>query len=104
MVLETPQKCDAPMLQLEPVLVAVQSLSMCGRYRLSRSKAIIAEHFDTPDEVEWSPRYNIAPAQPVAVVRQNPERTVRHLSLVRWGLKYCNLVSAASALRDSGSF
>ena len=59
---------------------------MCGRFRLSRSKEIIAEHFDTPDEIEWSPRYNIAPAQPVAVVRQNSERPVRQLSVIRWGL------------------
>jgi putative SOS response-associated peptidase YedK len=59
---------------------------MCGRYRLSRSKEIIAEHFDIPDEVEWSPRYNVAPAQQVAVVRQNPERPVRQFSVMRWGL------------------
>jgi putative SOS response-associated peptidase YedK len=71
---------------------------------MSRADKQIAEYFDIADEIEWSPRYNIAPAQPVAVVRQNPERPVRHLSLVRWGLKYCTLVSAASALRDSGSF
>jgi putative SOS response-associated peptidase YedK len=59
---------------------------MCGRYRLSRAKEIIAEHFDIPDEVEWSPRYNIAPAQRVAVVRQNPEHPVRQFSVMRWGL------------------
>jgi putative SOS response-associated peptidase YedK len=40
---------------------------MCGRFRLSRSKEIIAEHFDIEDQIEWSPRYNIAPAQRVAV-------------------------------------
>lgn len=59
---------------------------MCGRFRLSRSKEIIAQHFDIADEVEWSPRYNIAPAQRVAVVRQNPERPVRQFSTMRWGL------------------
>ena len=69
--------------------VAIQSITMCGRFRLSRTEKQIAEHFDTPDEVEWSPRYNIAPAQPVAVVRQNPERTVRQFSLMRWGLIPC---------------
>jgi len=53
---------------------------MCGRFRLSRSKEIIAEHFDIADEVVWSPRFNIASAQMVAVVRQNPERPIR------WGL------------------
>jgi len=67
-------------------LIAVQSLTMSGRFRLSRTDKQIAEHFDTPDEVEWLPRYNIAPAQRVAVVRQSPERPVRHFSLVRWGL------------------
>jgi putative SOS response-associated peptidase YedK len=67
-------------------LVALQSLSMCGRYRLSRAEKDIAEHFDIPDEVEWSPRYNIAPAQRVAVVRQNPERPVRQFSTMRWDL------------------
>jgi putative SOS response-associated peptidase YedK len=59
---------------------------MCGRYRLSRADKCIAEHFDIADEVEWSPRYNIAPAQRVAVVRQNPERPVHQFSLMRWGL------------------
>jgi putative SOS response-associated peptidase YedK len=60
---------------------------MCGRYRLSRRKQIIEEHFDsvTGDE-DWSPRYNIAPTQPVPVIRQNPKEPVRELSLMRWGL------------------
>ena len=47
---------------------------MCGRYRLSRAKQFIAEHFDIADEVEWSPRYNIAPAQRVAVVRMRQRK------------------------------
>jgi hypothetical protein len=35
---------------------------MCGRYRLSRRKQILAEHFDAvPFEDDWEPRYNIAP-------------------------------------------
>jgi hypothetical protein len=30
---------------------------MCGRYRLSRRKQIIAEHFDAvPFEDDWEPR------------------------------------------------
>jgi putative SOS response-associated peptidase YedK len=60
---------------------------MCGRYRLSRRKQIIEEHFDSVSgEEEWSPRYNIAPTQPIPVIRQNPKEPVRELSLVRWGL------------------
>lgn len=60
---------------------------MCGRYRLSRRKQIIEEHFDVASgEEEWSPRYNVAPTQPVPIIRQNPKEPVRQLSLVRWGL------------------
>jgi putative SOS response-associated peptidase YedK len=60
---------------------------MCGRYRLSRRKQIVEEYFGSvPGEEEWIPRYNIAPTQPVPVIRQNPKEPVRELSLVRWGL------------------
>ncbi len=60
---------------------------MCGRYRLSQRKEIIEEHFDAVSgEEDWSPRYNIAPTQPVPVIRQNPREPVRQLSLMRWGL------------------
>jgi putative SOS response-associated peptidase YedK len=60
---------------------------MCGRYRLSRRKQIIEQYFDSaPCEEDWNPRYNIAPTQPVPVVRQNPKKPVRELSLMRWGL------------------
>ena len=63
------------------------NLPMCGRYRLSRRKQIIEEHFDCgSEEPEWNPRYNIAPTQPVPVIRQNPKEPVRELSLMRWGL------------------
>jgi putative SOS response-associated peptidase YedK len=60
---------------------------MCGRYRLSRRKEIIEEHFDSVSgEEDWSPRYNIAPTQPVPVIRQHPKDPIRVLSLMRWGL------------------
>jgi putative SOS response-associated peptidase YedK len=60
---------------------------MCGRYRLSRRKQLVDEYFDTvPGECEWSPRYNIAPTQPVPVIRQNRKEPIRQLSLMRWGL------------------
>jgi len=60
---------------------------MCGRYRLSRRKQIIEEHFDSADwQDDWNPRYNIAPTQPIPVIRQNPKEPVRELSLMRWGL------------------
>src|SRR5579864_1879515 len=60
---------------------------MCGRYRLSRRKQIIEEHFDSiSGDEEWTPRYNIAPTQPVPIIRQHPKEPRRVLSLVRWGL------------------
>jgi putative SOS response-associated peptidase YedK len=60
---------------------------MCGRYRLSRRKQIVGEYFDSaPWEEDWNPRYNIAPTQPVPVIRQNPKEPIRELSLMRWGL------------------
>jgi len=43
---------------------------MCGRYRLSHRKQIIEEYFDASDwQEDWSPRFNIAPMQPVPVIR-----------------------------------
>jgi putative SOS response-associated peptidase YedK len=60
---------------------------MCGRYRLSRRKQIIEEHFDAVSgEEDWSPRFNVAPTQPVPVIRQHPKEPIRQLSLMRWGL------------------
>src|SRR5208283_6222965 len=63
------------------------NLPMCGRYRLSRRKQIVEEHFGSVSRKEdWSPRYNIAPIQPIPVIRQNPKGPTRELSLIRWGL------------------
>jgi len=60
---------------------------MCGRYKLSRRKQILEEHFNSDSgEDDWTPRYNIAPTQPVPFIRQNPKEPLRELSLMRWGL------------------
>ena len=60
---------------------------MCGRYRLSRRKQIVEEYFHSVSgEGEWGPRFNIAPTQPVPVIRQNPKGPIREWSLIRWGL------------------
>jgi putative SOS response-associated peptidase YedK len=48
---------------------------------------MIEEYFGTVSgEDDWNPRYNIAPTQPVPVIRQNPKEPRRELSLFRWGL------------------
>jgi putative SOS response-associated peptidase YedK len=58
---------------------------MCGRYRLSRRKQFVEEYFDSTGEDDWSPRYNIAPTQPVPVIRQHRKEPFRQISLMRWG-------------------
>jgi hypothetical protein len=45
------------------------NLPVCGRYRLSRRKQNVEEHSGDED---WKPRYNIAPTQPVPIIRQHP--------------------------------
>jgi len=59
---------------------------MCGRYTLRVSPAELAELFAVINEFDWSPRYNIAPTQTVAVVRDNRDGTGRELALLKWGL------------------
>ena len=59
---------------------------MCGRYHLSRQGKEVAEEFATEEEVEWSPRYNIAPSDPIPTVLQDASKPVRHLALMRWGM------------------
>ena len=60
---------------------------MCGRYKLSRRKQLVEEYFESAQwDDDWPPRYNIAPTQPIPVIRQHPKEPVRELSLVRWGL------------------
>jgi putative SOS response-associated peptidase YedK len=79
---------------------------MCGRFRLSRRKQIIEEHFDTADwQDDWSPRYNIAPTQPVPVIRQHPKEPIRQISLLKWGLipHWARDVSIASSTINAKS-
>lgn len=60
---------------------------MCGRYRLSRGKEALANHFGVdPDDIDWEPRYNIAPTQQVLVIRPDRKQPIRHASTMRWGL------------------
>jgi putative SOS response-associated peptidase YedK len=59
---------------------------MCGRYRLSRRKQLIQEYFGTTDEVDWEPRYNIAPSQSAGIIRRDRAKPERRFLLARWGL------------------
>ncbi len=57
---------------------------MCGRFTLTTPGELIAEAFGLEDAPALEPRYNIAPTQPIAVVREDPDG--RTLSFLRWGL------------------
>ena len=59
---------------------------MCGRFTLRSSPQAVAEAFALPDVPELFPHFNIAPSQPVAVVRQQPGADARELTFLRWGL------------------
>jgi len=58
---------------------------MCGRFTLSSPPELIAEAFDLATVPAMSPRYNIAPSQPVATVRLDTDGR-RALDSLRWGL------------------
>jgi putative SOS response-associated peptidase YedK len=57
---------------------------VCGRFTLTTPGELIAEAFGLEAAPALEPRYNIAPTQPIAVVRQDPDG--RTLSFLRWGL------------------
>jgi putative SOS response-associated peptidase YedK len=59
---------------------------MCGRFKLEAKPGRIAEEFDLAEEPEVTPRYNIAPTQPVLAVVQDRKEPVRHAREMRWGL------------------
>jgi putative SOS response-associated peptidase YedK len=59
---------------------------MCGRFTLFDSDKILSKEFGVSSIPLLSPRYNIAPSQPVAAIRATPAGSGRELALLRWGL------------------
>lgn len=59
---------------------------MCGRFTLRTPSNVLVERFLLPIDPQWSPRYNIAPTQPVAAVRLDEQGGGREGVLLRWGL------------------
>jgi putative SOS response-associated peptidase YedK len=64
---------------------------MCGRFTLSAPAPELAQLFDLPEEPVLVPRYNIAPTQPVGIVRTQPVHAQasapgREWALTLWGL------------------
>lgn len=77
---------------------------MCGRYTLIAPPEEVQELFGAVEAHQAPPRYNIAPSQPILIVRED-QPGVRRLVLVRWGLipgwakdptKLANLINARS--------
>ena len=60
---------------------------MCGRYRLTAKERWLSQYFNlSPEDVAWAARWNIAPTQEVATIRQDPRHPKRTFGLMRWGL------------------
>lgn len=77
---------------------------MCSRYSLTSPIEAVRSYFRADGVEAYPARYNIAPTQPVLIVRQAPSGG-RELALVRWGLipswvkdprEYATLVNARS--------
>lgn len=58
---------------------------MCGRFTSLLSPELLAAIYEIFGLPESTPRYNIAPSQPVSIVRQNVAGQ-RELATVKWGL------------------
>jgi len=58
---------------------------MCGRFNLTASGEEVAEAFELDEVPRLAPRYNIAPTQPVAVVRLDASAKRRRLAPLVWG-------------------
>ncbi|MFM7805323.1 MAG: SOS response-associated peptidase [Verrucomicrobiota bacterium] len=59
---------------------------MCGRYTLHCTPDAISAAFGVPEFSQTRLRFNIAPSQLVAAVRQKPGMHTRELVMLKWGL------------------
>ncbi|MFN0262688.1 SOS response-associated peptidase [Tepidamorphus sp. 3E244] len=60
---------------------------MCGRYLLRTSPEEVRDTFGYAAQPNFPPRYNIAPTQPIPIVREDAgDRASPEFALVRWGL------------------
>jgi putative SOS response-associated peptidase YedK len=58
---------------------------MCGRFTLTTPGEELAMHFDLDETPQLHPRFNIAPSQPIAVVRRPSTGAGARLDSVLWG-------------------
>lgn len=56
---------------------------MCGRYATTLPPEMLVELFNLLNRIDFPPRYNITPTQPIAAIWEQQGR--RTIQLVRWG-------------------
>ncbi len=86
---------------------------MCARYPLTSPEEVLHDYFGYDSGFDYPPLYNIAPTQPIHIVRLDLKKE-RELALVRWGLipgwvkdpgKFTTLINArAETINDKPSF
>ena len=74
-----------PRLQ-QPQTTCLKENCMCGRFALLAPGESLAEQFLLDSILALTPRYNIAPTQPVTAVRLNPHSQNREWTVLHWGL------------------
>jgi putative SOS response-associated peptidase YedK len=57
---------------------------MCGRFALYTDPIALAKKFQTENLLELQPSYNVAPSQPIPIIRN--ELGQRLFATARWGL------------------
>ncbi len=62
-----------------------KGLTVCGRFTLTSSSEALAADFEVSEVERFEPRFNIAPSQEIAVVRED-EAGVRECVALRWGM------------------
>ena len=81
---------------------------MCSRYSLTSPPEAVRSYFGYHNDEAFPPRYNIAPTQPVLIVRPDHAHR-REIALVRWGLipswakdpaKFSTLINARAETVD----
>src|SRR3954465_10092548 len=86
--LSSPQSIAVPAGQAPDICIGKSKWSenfvMCGRYLITTAPEAIRRLFGYLQQPNFPARYNVAPTQPIPIVRVNEGR--REFALVRWGL------------------
>ncbi len=87
---------------------------MCGRFTMYVNDEVLKSLYELTELPTIMPRYNIAPVQPVGVVRANRDRHVREFLYTVWGLipafakqadfKYASINARAETISEKASF